>query len=512
MGIAYAALASVHALVTVGRPTFLFDEQADHLPPCSRSRRLRSRSSPAGLSSRPRTSPAPRTGCSRSWPVFARLSRTRDRGSARRRPSSDPPWRRSQRRSRSSPPLSSGGTCWRPRWRRRWAPFSLGLAGRLRTDGLAAAAYAWLGVVLVVALTYELGHFYDDETGLSTGGWAVLAAGAGLLGGGVRVPRRLVRDAAPDAVFGVGAGVAALAAALGVGFLTSDVRPGGLGLLGVAVVYVVLAAAIFPREAYRNASTVLWSLSLAFLVGAESLLVTDSVWRTVVVAATALAVGALAAPLRESRLWLAGGLLGVGTSVVVSSARPSPGSGRGRSSSAWRSPRRPSRSRCSASPRSPGATRSGATSRRCSGRTGSSSCSRPSASSSTTGGPRPFAVALTGGAIGASLATAAREQTVAGRRHRHRRRHGRHDRGVHPDRALLRGVGPACGRGLGARRPASRGWPPSCGRLPTRPTGPSSGRSQVASLCTRCRSGSSGSRRRSPRPRSRPTSSEATRR
>ncbi|HET6624633.1 MAG TPA: DUF2339 domain-containing protein, partial [Gaiellaceae bacterium] len=193
----------------------------------------------------------------------------------------------------------------------------LGVAGLLRTDGLAVAAYTWLGGVLVVALAYDVGHFYDDARGVSTGGWAVLAVSAGILGGADAHRISWPGSPARDAVFGVSAGIAAVAAALGVGFVTADARPGGLGLLAVSVAYGVLAAAIFTRERLRNASTVLWAFSLVFLVGAESLLVTDSVWRTVVVAATALGVGALAAPLRESRLWPAGGILGVGTSVVV---------------------------------------------------------------------------------------------------------------------------------------------------------------------------------------------------
>jgi uncharacterized membrane protein len=80
---------------------------------------------------------------------------------------------------------------------------------------------------------------------------------------------------------------------------------------------VALAGVVFRREDCRNVATVLWSLGLVFLIGAESLLVSDPVWRSVTVAATALAVGALADPLREARLWLAGAALAVATSAVV---------------------------------------------------------------------------------------------------------------------------------------------------------------------------------------------------
>jgi hypothetical protein len=98
----------------------------------------------------------------------------------------------------------------------------------------------------------------------------------------------------------------------------------GIGFLLAASVYVGLAAGVFRRAGLRNASTVLWVLALLFLVGGEVLVVDDSIWRSVVVAATALAVGALALPLAEPRLWLAGSALGVSTTALVLLAQVQP--------------------------------------------------------------------------------------------------------------------------------------------------------------------------------------------
>jgi len=193
----------------------------------------------------------------------------------------------------------------------------LGLAGALRSDGLAASAYAWLGVALVVALAYDSAEFYEDATGLSTGGWAVAASAAAILVGAYAHRVAWPASQARDVVVGVSVAIAAVAAALGVSFLTEDALLAGLGLLAFAVAYLGLAAGVFTREGFRNGSTVLWSLGLVLLIGAESLLLSDPVWRTVVVAATAFALGALASPLRESRLWLAGWALLLASSAVA---------------------------------------------------------------------------------------------------------------------------------------------------------------------------------------------------
>ena len=76
---------------------------------------------------------------------------------------------------------------------------------------------------------------------MSSGGWSVLAAAAGLLAGAyahrVSWPGTRVRDL----VFGGAAGIAAAAGAIGVGLVTADLRPAGFGLLLVAAVYIGLS-------------------------------------------------------------------------------------------------------------------------------------------------------------------------------------------------------------------------------------------------------------------------------
>ena len=200
----------------------------------------------------------------------------------------------------------------------------VGIAGWRRSFGLAVASYAWLGVVLVEAFAFDVDAFYDDGTLLSEGGWSVAAASAGLLGGAY-AHRLLHRDRhGADIVLGIVAGVTAVSTAIAIGFLADTARQGGVGLLVAALAYGALAAGVFSRDGLRNASTILWSIGLVFLVGAEAALVTDDVWRTVVIVLTGLAVGALGPTLGEMRLWLAGGSLTLVTSAVALLAQVQP--------------------------------------------------------------------------------------------------------------------------------------------------------------------------------------------
>jgi uncharacterized membrane protein len=193
----------------------------------------------------------------------------------------------------------------------------LGVAGWIRSDGLAAAGYLWSAVVLTVAVAYDANEFFEDASDSSSGGWAVLAAAAALLAGSYAHRRTWPGTVARDVLVGLAAGTAAVFGTVGMALVAPDERPAGIGLLLAAAVYVVLAALVFRREDCRNVSTTLWSIGLAFLVGAECLLVGGAVGRAVAVSATALVVGALSRPLRESRLWLAGSALAVATSLVV---------------------------------------------------------------------------------------------------------------------------------------------------------------------------------------------------
>ena len=198
-------------------------------------------------------------------------------------------------------------------------------AARHRSNALAAASYAWLAVVLVEAWGYDGTHFEDDVTLFSSGGWSLLAASAAFVLGAyahrLLDPERRGRDWLLGAIAVVGA----VAVTGGLSWLLPDGgRLVGVGLLLAALSYVGLAAGVFPREGFRNASTVLWSLGLVFLVGAEALLLDHELAIPVAVAATALGVSAVARPLREMRLWLAGGALALTTTAVVLLAQVQP--------------------------------------------------------------------------------------------------------------------------------------------------------------------------------------------
>ena len=130
---------------------------------------------------------------------------------------------------------------------------------------------------------------------------------------------------AQDWLFGSVAVVVSVSATSGIALLTPDGgRLAGLGLFLVAASYVALAAGVFSREGFRNAATVLWSLGLVVLVGAEALLIDQDIALVVAVAGTALGCAALARPLREMRLWLAGGALALVTTAVALLAQVQP--------------------------------------------------------------------------------------------------------------------------------------------------------------------------------------------
>jgi uncharacterized membrane protein len=192
----------------------------------------------------------------------------------------------------------------------------LALAGRRGSDPLAFAAYYWLGVVVGVAVVFDIPE-------VSHGGWAALAAAAGLLGGayGHRVPHPASR--ARDVVAGVAAGIAALTATIGIDEITGTRIGDGLGLLTAAAVYVALAATIFRRRPLRDFSTTLWSFGLLFLLAAEAVLVDSGSGTLFAGAITGAAVALLARPLAELRLWTAGAIvIGVATASTLAFSTP----------------------------------------------------------------------------------------------------------------------------------------------------------------------------------------------
>jgi uncharacterized membrane protein len=201
----------------------------------------------------------------------------------------------------------------------------LAAAGMRRAVELAVAAFAWLGIVLVEAFAFDVPEltrtsFEAAPTGFgetSPGGWSVLAAAVGTLGGAYAY-RLLDPDRRyADVVHGAAGLVAAVSAWIAVAELTDTEWIGGLGYFAAALVYGALAAAIFTRPGFRDASTTLWAIGVLFLVFAEALLVTDSVARIVAIAVTGLALGALARIVDEVRLWLAGGVVVFLTTAVT---------------------------------------------------------------------------------------------------------------------------------------------------------------------------------------------------
>jgi uncharacterized membrane protein len=315
MGIAYAALATVSALVSEGNPQFLFERGVDHLDGA-----LPLAAAAAGAIGAALLAPAeyrPRTeagllavvgGVRRTLETYrAGIREALLFGGAALATLSVSfvlvlfsfEWGHV---ASSAVAAAVGGTI-------------LAVAGRLRSDPLVVAAFVWLGVVLVEAWGYDGDAFEGDEG--SRGGWSIVAASAGILGGSyaLRVLQR-TRNVL-DVVCGVAIGIAFVAAAGGVVWIDPDDVPIGIGWLCIAGVYAGLSAGVFGREGLRELATVLWSLAVVALVGAEVVLIDEEVARAVAVAGTALGVGALGPLLRELRLWLAGAALAVGWSAYV---------------------------------------------------------------------------------------------------------------------------------------------------------------------------------------------------
>ncbi len=198
----------------------------------------------------------------------------------------------------------------------------LGYGGRVGSDGVVAASLTWLGAVLAEALMFDSSTFGDGDVG-AIGGWSVIAAAAGLLGGTYALHVFQPEREEWDVVSGIAAGGGIVAAWIGLIDLTDGNDARGIGLLVLAAVYVGLAAYVFRREGLRTYSTTLWALGLIALVGAERLVLESDVLFVIALAATGAMVGALAAPLHENRLWIAGAVVaGFGTAVALVAVTP----------------------------------------------------------------------------------------------------------------------------------------------------------------------------------------------
>ena len=234
-----------------------------------------------------------------SWPSAAR-SPSGDRSRAGPRP-----WPRcTQLRSESSSsPSGSLPTIPRPSTGATSASRASGalLRSSCSSSGTGArrfeirlAGIAWLGAVLLEAVLFDLQLDGDPR------GYAVLVAGAAL-GIGALVDRLAVAEAP---AFPVVAGFVLASIGLAVGgvvlLTTGDWE--NYWLLGVAALYAAVGVVVHRRD--RDLSTVLWSPALVVAAWAASELLSGT-WLTLVWAATAAALVALAARTGERRLEIA---------------------------------------------------------------------------------------------------------------------------------------------------------------------------------------------------------------
>jgi hypothetical protein len=175
--------------------------------------------------------------------------------------------------------------------------------------------------VFVLSIAFDVDEF--ETLGGSFGGWALLAASAGVLAGGYAFQVLHPQPGRPW--IPGGAGVVALFGSFSAIALLAPYQDDTSAWIGVrelvpALVFATLFAAVFRIERHRSLATVMWSLAVTALVWSELLLVPDNAWRAVVVALTGLALGALARPLAERRLWFGGWGLTCATATVTLTA------------------------------------------------------------------------------------------------------------------------------------------------------------------------------------------------
>ena len=196
------------------------------------------------------------------------------------------------------------------------------LTARRGSIGAVAASLSWLVGVFVLAVAFDVPEFENTWDG-SFGGWALLAASAGVVGGGYAFQVFFPSPGRPwiPAAAAVTALVASLSA---IALLAPDEQDPsawiGVRELVPAAVFAALSAGVFRIERHRSLATVMWSCAATALVWSELLLVPDNAWRAVAVGITGLGLGALATPLAERRLWFAGWGLTGATAIVTLTA------------------------------------------------------------------------------------------------------------------------------------------------------------------------------------------------
>jgi Predicted membrane protein (DUF2339) len=316
MAIVYGALATVSSFVSDGAPAFLFDEDVDHLAGV-----LPSAASAAALAGAALLAPATYRARTEAGLLafLADLRRALDR------------YRVGLREALviAGAALATIASAFLLLWLSfEWGHIAssalaaaigaalLGVAGARRSDRVVVAAFVWLAIVGVEALAYD-GPTFDDVDDGSTGGWSILAASAALTAGSyalrvLQPDRRLL-----DLVCGVAVALSFVNAfGIGIPWLEFDRTSIGIGWLVLAAMHAVLAAGVFRRQTLRDFTTVLWVLGAVALVASEIALIEDGVARTIVVALTAVPLGILSVALRETRLWLGGASLILGTTAL----------------------------------------------------------------------------------------------------------------------------------------------------------------------------------------------------
>jgi uncharacterized membrane protein len=198
---------------------------------------------------------------------------------------------------------------------------AVAISARRGSVELVAASLAWVGGVFAIATGFDVPEFAVDAVHRSYGGWALIAASAGVLAACFAF--QLLFRAVSNAGVPAGGGVLALAgSAAGIALISpaGDVLQStwiGWRLLAPSLVLLGLAASVFRIPRHRDLATILWALGAVALLGSEWLVVRDATWRAVAFSVTAAVLGILSRPLRERRLWFAGWIVGWGTALVT---------------------------------------------------------------------------------------------------------------------------------------------------------------------------------------------------
>ena len=211
----------------------------------------------------------------RSRPRLARGAPRRAAGGPRpRRPPQPAPTRS---RSCSPPTRSAPGTS-RPRSSPRPSvPLAVAISARRGSVELVAASLAWVGGVFAIATGFDVPEFAVEAIHRSYGGWALIAASAGVLAAcfAFQLLFRGVRHTGVPA----GGGVLALAgSAAGIALISpaGDVLEStwiGWRLLVPTLVFLGLSASVFRIPRHRDLATIMWALGAVALLGSEWLVV-----------------------------------------------------------------------------------------------------------------------------------------------------------------------------------------------------------------------------------------------